>query len=118
MKKYDYNLIVIGGGTAGLITANVAAQAKAKVALIARHLMGGDCLNTGCVPSKALIASANLVHHARHAADFGINIKGEIEVDFPKVMQQVQGIIDDIAPVVMSLGRISSPTWRLIRRAL
>lgn len=99
MKKYDYNLIVIGGGTAGLITANVAAQAKAKVALIERHLMGGDCLNTGCVPSKALIASAKLVHRARHAADFGINIKGEIEIDFPKVMQQVQSIVDYIAPV-------------------
>jgi dihydrolipoamide dehydrogenase len=99
LTSYDYNLIVIGGGTAGLITANVAAQSKAKVALVERHLMGGDCLNTGCVPSKALIASAKLVHHARRAAEFGINIKGEIEVDFPKVMNQVQGIIDYIAPV-------------------
>jgi dihydrolipoamide dehydrogenase len=99
VTSYDYNLIVIGGGTAGLITANVAAQSKAKVALVERHLMGGDCLNTGCVPSKALIASAKLVHHARRAAEFGINIKGEIEVDFPKVMNQVQGIIDYIAPV-------------------
>jgi dihydrolipoamide dehydrogenase len=99
MKKYDYNLIVIGGGTAGLITANVAAQAKAKVALVERHLMGGDCLNTGCVPSKALIASAKLVHHARRAEEFGIKISGPIEVDFPKVMGQVQSIIDYIAPI-------------------
>jgi dihydrolipoamide dehydrogenase len=99
MKKFDYNLIVIGGGTAGLITANVAAQAKAKVALVERHLMGGDCLNTGCVPSKALIASAKLAHHARRAEEFGIKINGTIEVDFPKIMGQVQGIIDYIAPI-------------------
>ncbi len=99
MPKFDYNLIVIGGGTAGLITANVAAQAKAKVALIERHQMGGDCLNTGCVPSKALIASAKIAHHARRAEEFGIKISGPVEVDFPKIMGQVQGIIDYIAPI-------------------
>jgi dihydrolipoamide dehydrogenase len=99
MKKFEYNLIVIGGGTAGLITANVAAQAKAKVALVERHLMGGDCLNTGCVPSKALIASAKLAHHAKRAEEFGIKISGDIEVDLPKIMGQVQNIIDYIAPI-------------------
>ena len=62
MAKFDYNAVVIGGGTAGLISANILAQAKAKVALFEEHLMGGDCLNTGCVPSKALIASAKVIN--------------------------------------------------------
>ncbi len=99
MSKYDYNAVVIGGGTAGLITANVIAQAKAKVALVERAKMGGDCLNTGCVPSKALISSAKFVKLTKRANEFGVRIDGEVSIDFPKMMDQVQGIIDFIAPI-------------------
>lgn len=69
-SHFDYNLIVIGGGSGGLVSAYIAAAVKAKVALIERHKMGGDCLNTGCVPSKALIRSARMLSYARRAEDF------------------------------------------------
>ena len=98
MAQYDYNLIVIGGGTAGLITANVAAQANARVALIEAHKMGGDCLNTGCVPSKTLISSAKLAANIRRSAQFGLQVDG-LSIDFAQVMQQVQEKIDFIAPI-------------------
>jgi uncharacterized membrane protein YdjX (TVP38/TMEM64 family) len=71
-KRFDYNLVVIGAGSAGLVTSYIAAAAKAKVALVEQHEMGGDCLNTGCVPSKALIRSARLASEARHAEDYGL----------------------------------------------
>lgn len=99
MSKFDYNAVVIGGGTAGLITANVMAQAKAKVALVEKGKMGGDCLNTGCVPSKALISSAKFIKLLKRADEFGVTINGEISIDFPKMMDQVQGIVDFIAPI-------------------
>jgi dihydrolipoamide dehydrogenase len=99
MAKFQYNAVVIGGGTAGLISANVMAQAKAKVALFEKHLMGGDCLNTGCVPSKTLIASAKVMKLARQSAKYGIKINGEIQADFPAIMRQVQESIDYIAPI-------------------
>ena len=67
--SFDRNLIVIGGGSAGLVTAYIAATVKAKVTLIERHKMGGDCLNTGCVPSKALLRSAKLLDHVRRARE-------------------------------------------------
>lgn len=99
MSKYDFNAVVIGGGTAGLITSNVIAQSKAKVALVERGKMGGDCLNTGCVPSKALISSAKLMKLIARADDFGIKVDGNVSVDFGKVMNQIQDIIDYIAPI-------------------
>jgi pyruvate/2-oxoglutarate dehydrogenase complex dihydrolipoamide dehydrogenase (E3) component len=99
MAKFQYNAVVIGGGTAGLISANVMAQAKAKVALFEKHLMGGDCLNTGCVPSKTLIASSKVMKLARQSSKYGIKINGDIEVDFPAIMRQVQESIDFIAPI-------------------
>src|SRR2546422_285233 len=74
-----YNLVVIGAGTAGLVTAAGAAGLGAKVALIERHLMGGDCLNVGCVPSKALIPASRACAQVRDAAAFGIRIKGAAE---------------------------------------
>ncbi|ARU58900.1 pyridine nucleotide-disulfide oxidoreductase [Oleiphilus messinensis] len=98
MTQYQYNLVIIGGGTAGLITANVAAQAKAKVALIEKHKMGGDCLNTGCVPSKALLSSAKQVDFVRRSGEFGIHVEN-YKIDFPKIMEQVHGIIKTIAPI-------------------
>jgi pyruvate/2-oxoglutarate dehydrogenase complex dihydrolipoamide dehydrogenase (E3) component len=98
VPKYDFNAVVIGGGTAGLISANIMAQSKARVALVERHAMGGDCLNTGCVPSKALISSAKVAWLARNAEKFGVRVEG-VSVDFPAVMDQVRGIIDYIAPI-------------------
>ncbi|MGL6289124.1 MAG: VTT domain-containing protein, partial [Silanimonas sp.] len=72
-KAFDYNLIAIGAGSAGLVTTYIGAAVKAKVALIEKHRMGGDCLNTGCVPSKALIRSARLLAEAREAEKYGLN---------------------------------------------
>jgi len=71
--KSDYNLVVIGAGSAGLVTSYIAATVRAKVALIEKHKMGGDCLNTGCVPSKALIRSAKILTYAKRASEFGAN---------------------------------------------
>jgi len=95
-RSFDYNLIVIGGGSAGLITALIAATVNARVALVEKHQMGGDCLNTGCVPSKTLISCAKKVHVARGANEFGLETSGE--VDFSAVMAKVKGAIERIAP--------------------
>ncbi|MCH2374412.1 MAG: FAD-dependent oxidoreductase, partial [Planctomycetes bacterium] len=83
-----YNIVVIGAGAAGLVTAAGAAGLGAKVALIERELMGGDCLNVGCVPSKGIISAARVARTARYAGDFGVNIAGGFEVDFAKVMER------------------------------
>ncbi len=96
-KAFDYNLIVIGAGAAGLVTAYIAAAINAKVALIERDKMGGECLNTGCVPSKALLKSASLVAAARDSKKLGIR-KMEAEFDFGDVMQRVHDVIAKIAP--------------------
>ena len=92
-----YNMVVIGAGTAGLVTAAGAAGLGAKVALIERKLMGGDCLNYGCVPSKALIRAAQAAHDARHAGELGVKISGEITVDFPAVMERMRKLRAGIA---------------------
>jgi pyruvate/2-oxoglutarate dehydrogenase complex dihydrolipoamide dehydrogenase (E3) component len=86
-----YHLVVIGGGTAGLVTAAGAAGLGARVALVERHLLGGDCLNTGCVPSKALLAAAKAAAHARRAGEFGVRT-GPVTVDFPAVMARVRQV--------------------------
>ncbi|MEQ1550930.1 FAD-dependent oxidoreductase [Sphingorhabdus sp.] len=96
-RKFDRNLIVIGAGAAGLVSSYIAAMAKAKVTLIEAHDMGGDCLNTGCVPSKALLKSARVAHGARDAARYGIGT-GEVKVDFPRVMQRIREVITAIEP--------------------
>jgi len=93
-----YNLVVIGAGTAGLVSAAGAAGLGAKVALIERRLMGGDCLNTGCVPSKALIRCARMAAEARRADQFGVRIDGEITVDFPAVMERMRKLRAKISP--------------------
>ncbi|MCC6220368.1 MAG: FAD-dependent oxidoreductase [Deltaproteobacteria bacterium] len=95
--SYDYNLIVIGAGAAGLVTSYIAAAIKANVALIEKEKMGGDCLNTGCVPSKALIRSAKIVHYASRAKAFGLE-SIDIKFNFASVMERVQGIIKQIEP--------------------
>jgi len=85
-----YNLVVLGGGTAGLVTAAGAAGLGATVALVERHLLGGDCLNYGCVPSKCLIRSARAAAAIRDAGRFGVHAGGEVTVDFPAVMERMR----------------------------
>ncbi len=93
----SYNLVVIGGGTAGLVTAAGAAGLGAKVALIEKNLLGGDCLNYGCVPSKALIRSARAVAAVRDAGGFGVRLPGEPEVAFGAVMERMRRLRSDIS---------------------
>jgi pyruvate/2-oxoglutarate dehydrogenase complex dihydrolipoamide dehydrogenase (E3) component/uncharacterized membrane protein YdjX (TVP38/TMEM64 family) len=96
-RRFDYNLIVIGAGSAGLVSAYIAATARAKVALIERDRMGGDCLNTGCVPSKALLRSARLMADARNAERYGI-ARVDVQMDFAQVMERVHEVIRKIEP--------------------
>lgn len=96
-ERYDYNLVVIGAGSAGLVSSYIAAAVKAKVALIEKHQMGGDCLNTGCVPSKALIRSAKMLSYAKRAKEFGFK-KAEVEFDFAEVMERVQQVVAKVEP--------------------
>ena len=95
--QFDRNLIVIGAGAGGLVTAYIAAAVKAKVTLIEKNKMGGDCLNTGCVPSKALIRTSRFLADTRNAEQLGIR-KAEVEFDFPAIMQRVQDTIKKIEP--------------------
>ncbi|MDX1514205.1 MAG: FAD-dependent oxidoreductase, partial [Gammaproteobacteria bacterium] len=95
--RFDRDLVVIGAGSAGLVSAYIAAAVRAKVSLIERHKMGGDCLNTGCVPSKALIRSAKLVSQIHRAADYGLK-KASVEFDFADVMQRVHRVIKTVEP--------------------
>ena len=103
-KAFDRNLIVIGGGAGGLVSAYIAAAVKAKVTLVEAHKMGGDCLNYGCVPSKALIKSAKLAHQMQHAERYGLDScsrsidGGYSPISFNKVMRRVHAVIAAIAP--------------------
>ncbi len=95
--KFDRNVVVIGAGSAGLVSAYIAAAVKAKVTLVEKHRMGGDCLNTGCVPSKALIRTAKLLSHIRRAKDFGVR-SASAEFDFAEAMERVQSVVKAIEP--------------------
>lgn len=96
-KHFDYNMIVIGAGSGGLVTSYICSTVKAKVALIEKNLMGGDCLNTGCVPSKTLIKSANTFHQIKNSAQYGI--EGiQAKINFSQVMDRVQSTIKKIEP--------------------
>ena len=95
--RYDRNVVVIGAGSAGLVTAYIAAAVRAKVTLVERHRMGGDCLNTGCVPSKALIRSAKFLSHVKRSAEFGIR-SASADFDFAQVMERVQSVVKRIEP--------------------
>jgi len=96
-QRYDRNLVVIGAGSAGLVTAYIAAAVKASVTLVERDRMGGDCLNTGCVPSKALIGTARLMDRIRRAPDYGI-APASASLDFRLAMRRVQQVIRQIEP--------------------
>ncbi len=120
-RRFDRNLVVIGAGSAGLVTAYIAATVRAGVTLVERHRMGGDCLNTGCVPSKALLRSAKLLDNLRRAREFGLG-EASARFDFAEVMERVQRVIRTIEPhdsveryrglgvdVVQGDARITSP---------
>lgn len=96
-KKFDANLVVIGAGSGGLVSAYIAAAVKAKVYLIEKHRMGGDCLNTGCVPSKTLIRSAKINNYLKRASEFGLDA-APAGIDFPAVMKRVHDAIKTIEP--------------------
>jgi pyruvate/2-oxoglutarate dehydrogenase complex dihydrolipoamide dehydrogenase (E3) component/uncharacterized membrane protein YdjX (TVP38/TMEM64 family) len=96
-EKFDANLIVIGAGSGGLVSAYIAAAVKAKVILIEENKMGGDCLNTGCVPSKALIRSSRIAQYVKRVEEFGLKADNA-QVDFPAVMQRVRDVIKAVAP--------------------
>ena len=96
-KSFDRNMIIIGAGAGGLVSAYIAAAVKSKVTLVEKHKMGGDCLNTGCVPSKALIRSAHAVAEISRANEFGID--AEINnINFARVMGRIQNVIKAIEP--------------------
>ncbi|HRE20324.1 MAG TPA: FAD-dependent oxidoreductase [Rhabdaerophilum sp.] len=122
-SHFDYNLVILGGGAAGLVASYVAAAAQAKVALVEQESLGGDCLKSGCVPSKALIRSARLAHEAQNAEEFGL--AGVLSPDFGKVMARIRRVIARVEPhdseerysslgveVVRGAGRIVDP-WRV-----
>ena len=96
-KSFDRNLIVIGGGAGGLVSALIGAAVKAKVTLVEAHKMGGDCLNFGCVPSKALIKSAKLANQMKHGSKYGLS-DIQAQFSFKAVMQRIHHVIADIAP--------------------
>ena len=122
--SFDRNLVVIGAGAAGLVTSYIAAAVKAKVTLVESHKMGGDCLNYGCVPSKALIKTATLAKQIRHSSDYGI-AKAEARIEFADVMERVAGVVRAVEPhdsverysglgvdVVIGNAKITSP-WHV-----
>lgn len=127
--RFDRNLVVIGAGSAGLVSAYIAAAVKAKVTLVEKHRMGGDCLNTGCVPSKALIRSAKLLDQFRRSREWGIR-RAEAEFDFADVMERVQSVVRQVEPhdsvdrytalgvdVIQGEARITSPWTVEVRGA-
>src|SRR2546425_4867897 len=93
-----YNLVVIGAGTTGLVTAAGAAGLGAKVALIEKHLLGGDCLSVGCVPSKAVIRCSRAIFDANEAGRFGVGVGAPAQADFPAVMERMRKLRADLSP--------------------
>jgi pyruvate/2-oxoglutarate dehydrogenase complex dihydrolipoamide dehydrogenase (E3) component/uncharacterized membrane protein YdjX (TVP38/TMEM64 family) len=96
-RQYDRNMVVIGAGAAGLVTSYIAAAVKAKVTLVEKHKMGGDCLNYGCVPSKALIKTATLARQIRHSSDYGLQ-SASYTMDFAQVMDRIAHVVKEIEP--------------------
>ena len=96
-KHFDTNLVVIGAGSGGLVSAYIAAAVKAKVTLIEKHKMGGDCLNTGCVPSKALLRSAKMLSYNKRAPEYGFK-SASVDFEFAEVMERVQRVIKTVEP--------------------
>ncbi|MBL8382827.1 MAG: FAD-dependent oxidoreductase [Burkholderiales bacterium] len=127
-RSFDNNLVVIGAGSGGLVSAYIAAAVKARVTLVEKHKMGGDCLNFGCVPSKALIRSAKFLAHARRAGEFGMQ-GADVRFDFADVMERVRAVVARVEPhdsvarytglgvdVIAGEAKITSP-WTVEVRA-
>jgi pyruvate/2-oxoglutarate dehydrogenase complex dihydrolipoamide dehydrogenase (E3) component/uncharacterized membrane protein YdjX (TVP38/TMEM64 family) len=123
-RRFERNLVVIGAGAAGLVTSYIAAAVKARVTLVESHKMGGDCLNYGCVPSKALIRTATLMKQIARSADYGI-ARAEASIDFAQAMERVAGVVRAVEPhdsverytalgveVAIGSARITSP-WHV-----
>jgi len=112
-----YNLVVVGAGTAGLVAAHAAAALGAKVALVERDLLGGDCLNVGCVPSKAIIRTSRLYAEMRHAEQYGAQIPTDIRIEFSAVMQRMRGIrarisrADSVSRLLAAGVDLFGPRW-------
>ncbi len=128
-NTFDRNLVVIGAGAAGLVTSYIAAAVKAKVTLVEAHKMGGDCLNYGCVPSKALIKTATLAKQIRHSKDYGI-ASATAQIHFAEVMERVAAVVRAVEPhdsverytglgvdVVTGHARLTSPWTVEIKKA-
>ena len=96
-KKFDVNAVVIGAGAAGLVSSIIFAGGRGKVVLIEQGKMGGDCLNTGCIPSKSLIRASRLMFDINHASEFGIEV-GDTEVNFGEVIERIKKVIKSIEP--------------------
>ncbi|MDM8558665.1 FAD-dependent oxidoreductase [Candidatus Parabeggiatoa sp. HSG14] len=96
-EHFDRNLVIIGAGSGGLVSAYIAAAVKAKVTLIEKHKMGGDCLNTGCVPSKAILRSAKMLSYIKRAKEYGFK-SASVEFDFADIMDRVHRVIKTIEP--------------------
>src|SRR5438477_773724 len=103
-----YSLVVVGGGPAGLIAASAAASMGAKVALVERDLLGGECLNTGCIPSKTIIRTSRLYAEMRDAENFGARVPGNVQVDFPFVMDRMRRVRARISRQSFSAGQLVS----------
>lgn len=91
-----YDMVCIGGGAAGMVTAAGTAFMGGKALMIERNFMGGDCLVTGCVPSKAFLRAANVAHKIKNGSEFGVTIEGQVKVNFPKVMERMRKIRAEI----------------------
>lgn len=96
-ERTDYDIIVIGGGAAGMVTSAATAMLGAKAAIIERGFIGGDCLVTGCVPSKAFLKSCHVAHYAKNGKDYGVLIEGEVKIDFAALMARMRAIRADIS---------------------
>jgi len=120
-EKFDHDMVVLGAGSGGLVTSYIGAVVKAKATLIEKHQMGGDCLNTGCVPSKALIRSGKLMHNIENSQKYGVQ-EASGSVDFAQTMKRVHEVIAKIEPhdsverytnmgvnVIQGEGKITSP---------
>ena len=92
MADTNYDVIVLGSGPGGYVAAIRCAQLGLKTAIVERELLGGICLNWGCIPTKALLRSAEILHYAQHAKDYGLKIAGKIEADLEAVVQRSRGV--------------------------
>src|SRR4028118_1276550 len=102
MSKH-FEIAVLGAGPGGYVAALKAAQIGANVAIVEKEYLGGTCLNYGCIPSKALLASAELLHHIQHASEMGIDVEGQVNVNWPKVQERKDKVVGTLRNGVKGL---------------